>query len=959
MFHKYKYQLIILFLICINKDCFSQISVTGSLTDKIGNKIPGVLIKVTTIDSVFVKGTSTDTSGNFNFSVDGNKNYILKFSYLGYSDKIKIIEVNNESIQLGKIILKETAKNLTEVEVKTTQTRGEQKGDTTSFNSDTFKTNPDATAEDLVKKMPGITSDNNGIKVNGESVQKVLLDGKPFFGDDPNAALKNIPADIIDRVEIFDKMSDQSAFSGFNDGNQQKTINLLSKKGKNVGYFGKVYGGYGADETFDFKNDGRYNAGVTLNSFNVKRRVSLLLLSNNINIQNFSNADITGAMSNTGQNSGRGSSGGGRPGGESSGNLLTAPQNGNNITQSAGLNYSDAWGKKVTASGSYFFNYTDNKNRSDITRNYFSENNLVYKQTNDDQNINQNHRANLRIEYAIDSLNKLTITPSFNFQNNTAKSNLVASNVLNDNKLLSNTNARSSINNIGYDFSNNILYQHKFSKKGRTISLNIGTQLTEKNNDGDYLSINNYGDTSASGLDQIFKTYSNSKKVSGNLSYTEPINKNAQLQISYNPSYTQGSSDKKTNDFDSLTNIYNHFNSALSNKYENIYITQRGGLSYKYQKEKMNFSFGADAQEATLMGQQTYPIAFTINKNFKTILPNAQMNYRFSKSKNLRINYRTSTNVPSISQLQNVIDVSNPLQIKSGNSDLKQTYENSLFARFGGFNSKTSRNAMVFIRGNYINNYLSNATYFLRSDSIIQDFTVKAGSQLTKPINLNGYYTASAFFVYGFPVIKIKSNLNINGGVTYNHIPSLINNEINISNNFAYNGGVFIGSNISKNIDFSLGYNGTYNTITNSVQKQSDNNFVTHATTIKANWLFLNGFVLNTDVVYTLYNGLSQSFNQEYYLWNAYFGYKFLKDKSLEAKISVFDILNQNRSIGRTVTGNYTEDFNTTVLKRYFMFTVTYTFKKFKSGTQPKQEEDLNQMRNMPGMPSRMGGGGF
>jgi hypothetical protein len=397
----------------------------------------------------------------------------------------------------------------------------------------------------------------------------------------------------------------------------------------------------------------------------------------------------------------------------------------------------------------------------------------------------------------------------------------------------------------------------------------------------------------------------------------------------------------------------------LSNKYENIYITQRGGLSYKYQKEKMNFSFGADAQEATLMGQQTYPIAFTINKNFKTILPNAQMNYRFSKSKNLRINYRTSTNVPSISQLQNVIDVSNPLQIKSGNSDLKQTYENSLFARFGGFNSKTSRNAMVFIRGNYINNYLSNATYFLRSDSIIQDFTVKAGSQLTKPINLNGYYTASAFFVYGFPVIKIKSNLNINGGVTYNHIPSLINNEINISNNFAYNGGVFIGSNISKNIDFSLGYNGTYNTITNSVQKQSDNNFVTHATTIKANWLFLNGFVLNTDVVYTLYNGLSQNFDQEYYLWNAYFGYKFLKDKSLEAKISVFDILNQNRSIGRTVTGNYTEDFNTTVLKRYFMFTVTYTFKKFKSGTQPKQEEDLNQMRNMPGMPSRMGGGGF
>lgn len=936
---------------------------SGFLTDKTGNSIPGVIIKVTTTDSLYIGGASSDSIGNFSLSLKPNQKYILKFSYLGYSDRFKTIETLNEPLQVGKIFLKESAKNLSEVVVKTTQARGEQKGDTTSFNSESFKTHPDASAEDLIKKMPGVTSDNNGVKVNGESVQKVLLDGKPFFGDDPNAALKNIPADIIDRVEIFDKMSDQSAFSGFNDGNQQKTINLLTKRGKNVGYFGKVYGGYGTDETFDFKNDGRYNAGATVNSFNVKRRVSLLLLSNNINQQNFSSSDITGAMSNTGQGSGRGGQGGGggsQGGGQGgSGSLLTAPQNGNSATQSAGLNYSDAWGKKVTVSASYFFNYTDNKNHSDITRNYFTENGLVYKQTNDDQTINQNHRANVRFEYALDSLNKITITPSLNYQNNTAKSKLTASNTIFGNKFLSNTNTNSKINNIGYDFSNSILYQHKFAKRGRTVSLNITTQLTEKNNDGTYYSLNNYSDTSTSGLDQTFAAYSNTKKVSGNLSYTEPLNKNAQLQVSYNPSYSDGLSNKKTNDYDTVIHIYDNFNTALSNKYNNVYKTQRSGLSYKYQKEKLNFSIGADAQQAKLTGQQTFPIEVAINKSFETILPNAQMNYKFSKSKNLRINYRTSTNVPSITQLQNVIDVSNPLQIKSGNTDLKQTFENNVFARLGGFNTLTSRNAMVFLSGNYVDNYISNATYILKSDSILQGYATKAGSQLTKPINLNGYYTARAFFVYGFPVVKIKSNVNVNGGVTYNHTPSLINSALNISDNFAYNGGVFIGSNISKNIDFTLGYNGSYNTITNSVQKQSNNNYVTHATTFKINLLFLKGFVLNTDVVYTLYNGLSQSYNQEYYLWNAYLGYKFFKDKSLEAKVSVFDILNQNRSIGRTVTGNYTEDYNTTVLKRYFMFTLTYTFKKFKSGTQPKAEEDHNPMRNMPGMPQRPGGGGF
>ncbi|MDP3557080.1 MAG: TonB-dependent receptor [Bacteroidota bacterium] len=945
MKHKCNFTFLLFLVFCIKG--FSQIKVSGFISDKTGTIIPGAIIKVSTQDSIYVTGTQTDSLGNFILSLKENQKYVFNYSYFGYANRIKLVEIFNEPLQLGKIVLKESAQNLKEVEIKTTQIRGEQKGDTTQFNSDSFKTNPDANAEDLIKKMPGITSDNNGLKVNGETVQKVLVDGKPFFGDDPNATLKNIPADIIDRVEIFDKMSDQSAFSGFNDGNQQKTINLRTKKGKNVGTFGKVYAGYGTDE--------RYNAGAAINNFNVKRRVSLLLLSNNINQQNFSASDITGAMSNTGQSSGRG---GGRGGNSGSSSLLTSPQNGNSTTQSAGLNYSDAWGKKIIVSGSYFYNYTDNLNHSDITRNYFTQNGLVYNQINNDQNINQNHRGNLRLEYAIDSANKLTITPSINYQNNVAKSNLVASNILSDGKFLSNTNTNSTINNIGYDFSNSVLFQHKFSKIGRTISLNISTQLTEKNNDGTYVSINNYGDTTTSGLDQTFAAYSNSKKITGSISYTEPLNKNAQLLFNYNPSYTEALSNKSTSDYDSLMKDYVDFNASLSNKYNNVYQTQRAGLSYKYQKEKLNFTFGADAQQATLEGEQLFPVELKINKSFQTILPNAQLNYKFSKSKNLRINYRTSTNIPSTSQLQNVIDVSNPLQIKDGNSDLKQTFENNLFARFGGFDTKTSRNAMIFIRGNYVDNYISNATYVLRTDSIMQGYTVKAGSQLTKPINLNGYYTASAFFVYGFPVTALKSNLNINGGVTYNHTPSLINNVLNISDNFAYNGGAYIGSNISQNLDFSLGYNGSYNTITNSVQKSSDNNFVTHATTFKINWIFLKGFVLNTDVVYTVYNGLSQSYNQQYYLWNAYAGYKFLKNKSLEAKLSVFDILNQNRSIGRTVTGNYTEDFNTTVLKQYYMFTLTYTFKKFKSGTQPVAEEDPNPMRNMPGMPQRPGGGG-
>ncbi len=929
---------------------WAQVKVSGNVTDKAGGALPGATIKVTDKDSVFITGVITDADGNFTLSLAPDKAYILRFIYLGYADRFKPVPVTNQPVDLGKITLREESRLLKEVEVKTTQTRGEQKGDTTAFNAGAYKTNPDATAEDLVKKMPGVTSDNNGIKVNGENVQKILVDGKPFFGDDPSAALKNLPADIIDKVEVFDKLSDQAQFTGFNDGDQQKTINLVTKKGKNTGQFGKVYGGYGTDD--------RYNAGAALNSFKNKQRISLLLLSNNINQQNFSLADITGAM---GSSASAQSSGGGRNNASSA--LLTAPQNGITATQSAGLNYSDEWSKKMLVSGSYFFNYTDNKNHSDTRRNYFTDNKLVNKQINDNQTFNQNHRFNFRFEYNIDSANKLTIVPSLSYQDNRANSTLIGSNTIFDNINLKSTNTRSGISNGGYDFSNSVLYQHKFHKAGRTISLNLGTQLSERNNNGDYNSQNLEGDSTFTELNQRYSTYGNTKKLSGSLTYTEPLSKYGQLQVSYNPSYTESRSDKKTNDYDPYSTAYDDFNSSLSNKYNNMYMTQRGGLSYKYRKDKLNLSFGADAQQADLSGHQTFPVAFNINQSFQNILPNAMLNYRFSKTKNLRVYYRTSTNIPGMAQLQNVIDISNPLQVKAGNPALKQTFENNLSVRLGGFNPQTSRNAMLFINGNYTDNYISNATSILQNDSVIQDYLVRGGSQLTRPVNLNGYYYLRGFFVYGFPVTAIKSNLNINGGLTYNHTPSLINGRLNYSNSYSSSGGVFIGSNVSEKLDFSLGYTGNYTTVNNSVQKQSDNSYFSHTATLKLNWIFYKGFVFNTELNQTLYNGLTQSFNQQYYLWNAYIGYKFLKNQALEAKVSVFDILNQNRSIGRNITGQYTEDYNTTVLKRYAMFTLTYTLKNFKNGSPPKQDDVLMPGRSFGpgpgnGMPPPPPGGG-
>lgn len=926
------------FILCISFCAYSQnVPVSGVLSDKTG-ALPGAAVAAYTKDSTLVTGTSSDINGNYSLQLPPNKSYILKYSYLGYKDKFRNIDVKTDPVTMNPLVMRDDVKSLNEVTVVGTQTRGEQKGDTTQFNADAFKTHPDATAEDLLKKMPGVTSDNNGITVNGETVKKVLVDGKPFFGDDPNAAIKNLPADIIDKIQVFDKASDQAQFTGFSDGDQQRTINIMTKKGRNVGQFGKIFAGYGTDN--------KYNAGATINSFNNKQRISVLLLSNNINVQNFSIADITGAMGNAGGGGSRGGGGGpggggqgGGPGGGASA-LLTPQQNGITTTQAAGVNYSDSWGKKINVSGSYFFNLSDNKNHSDITRNYFTGNDLVYKQTNESENKNQNHRLNFRFEYNIDSSNKLTIVPSISYQNNNQTSSLAGINTIGEtNTFFSGTNTRSTSNNSGYDFMDNLLYQHKFHKKGRTISFNVSTQLSERNSDGSYNSSNNYGDSTVSGLDQKYTSYNYTKKLAGNISYTEPLGQFSQMMVSYAPSHTESLANKFTNDLDSASDQYTNFNPALSNKYNNIYDVEKGGLSYKYRKDKINLSLGVDGQYSNLHGSEVFPTAYALNRPFTNVLPNAFFNYRFSDSRNLNINYRTTTNIPSISQLQNVLDVSNPLMVKSGNVDLKQTFENNINIRLGGFDKKTSRNIFLLLNGNYTNNYISNGTYILHQDSILQGYRMKAGSQLTKPVNLDGYYTARSFLVYGFPVKALKSNVNLNGGVTFNHTPTIINNALNISNNLAYSGGAYIGSNISQNLDFSLAYNGSYNTVKNSLQKKSDNSYYMQTAVFKINWIFLKGFVLNTDFTNTLYSGLSQSYNQYYFLWNAYLGYKFLKDRSLEAKVSVFDLLNQNRSISRTITGTYTEDSNTTVLKRYFMFTLTYTLKYFKNGSKPPEPE--------------------
>ena len=402
----------------------------------------------------------------------------------------------------------------------------------------------------------------------------------------------------------------------------------------------------------------------------------------------------------------------------------------------------------------------------------------------------------------------------------------------------------------------------------------------------------------------------------------------------YSSSYNTSKSDKETNDRDAAAGQYVDLDTTLSSRYNSRYTTHKGGLGYRYSKGQMNINLGLDAQQSRLAGDQTFPGAFQTDRSFSSVLPSAMLNIRFRQAGNLNINYRASNNAPGISQLQSVPDVSNPLQVTSGNPDLQQTYEHNMRFRYSRTNKATARNLFVVGMLNYTADYISNATLIARQDTVIDGgYRLNAGSQLTRPVNLDNYYSARIFSVYSLPLKAFRSNLNLNGGITYGHTPALINNVLNYSNNTALNGGLYLGSNINQNVDFSVSYNGTYNVVHNTVNKASDNSYYNGNAKLSANIILHNGLVFNTDVTHSMYSGLSESYNLNFLLWNAYVGYKFLRDRSLEVKLSIYDILKQNQSVSRTISDAYSQDTRTNVLQRYGMLTLTYTLRHFRKGS--------------------------
>ncbi|MFL5789431.1 MAG: outer membrane beta-barrel protein [Flavisolibacter sp.] len=938
-------------------------TLTGTIVDQQAKTpLAGATVRISSIhDSTFRINSVTDSLGKFTFSNLAKDTFQLSISFVGYNPVSQMVRIDTTDLNIHISAVPNTSQELATVIVTVNISPVTQKGDTVQINASQYKVNPDASGEDLVKKMPGITIENGQVKAHGENVQKVTIDGRDLFGDDATAALRNLPAEVIDKIQIFDRLSDQAQFTGFDDGNTTKAINVVTKVNMRNGQFGRVFAGYGTDN--------RYNIGGNATIFKGNERISIVGLVNNINQQNFSQQDLLGVTSNAQRGGGgggprgggggprggsgnRGSGGGNQGGGNFGGfgnnaNFLVGQQNGINQTNSFGINYSNILSPKVTLSGSYFFNNTQNTTNEISNVQYFSTKLPNRADTTYSTSNNINHRVNLRLEYKIDSFNQLIVIPNLGFQNNRTDRIRVSNSMFSSGVESNITRNSSTAHTWGNNLNNTLLFRHAFHKRGRTISFNLNTSYNERNGNT-YADADQrfYDSTGVFAADSILKQNTiqdnHGYQLSGNVAYTEPIGANSQLQLNYNPTYSKSMADQEAYRFDNTAGKYSVFDTLLSNKFNNTYQAQNGGIAYRYGNKDNQFSIGASYQHSLLTSDRSFPTALQVNKSFDNILPNAFARFKLSTRSSLRLFYRASINQPSVTQLQDVYDITNRPFITAGNPDLKPQYNNTLSTRYTFTNTAKG---IVFVGNIFMqaaNNYIANGTWVPVRDSMINNkFLIYSGEQLTKPVNMNGYLNLRSFLTFAIPVKFIKSNINFNGGVTYNKLPGILNNVNNISKTLTYTLGTVIGSNISQYVDFTVSYSANINNVKNETDPTLNDNYFQQTAGIFLNLLTKSGWFFQNDLNNQLYSGLTVGFNQNYTIWNISAGKKFFKDQKGELKLTVFDLLKQNRSITRNVTETYIEDVQNQVLKQYFMLTFTYNLRNF--GSAPKASNNRNR----------------
>ena len=906
--------LLMLLMILFSPMAFAQqsgVNVTGSVVEQ-GSDTPieQATVRLLNVkDSAMVRGVVSARNGSFTLKNVKKGSYLLHITFIGYDPLYQPLQITGKKnpVNVGKLELSDGAIELGEAVVIGKAPEVTVRNDTVEYNADSYKVTEGSVLEDLLKKMPGVEVDSEGkITVNGKEVKKVMVDGKEFFSDDPKVASKNLPAKMIDKLQVLDKKSDMAQMTGFDDGEEETVINLTVKPGMKQGWFGNAYGGYGSKD--------RYEGNAMVNRFVNNDQITFMGGANNTNNMGFS--DLASTMF-----SGMGG-GGGRRGGFGAGSGITSSGN-------AGLNFSKEFKPdKLTLGGNTRYSHSDNDARSKSDRQNILpgdsssyDNSEAMSRTKSD-----NFGVDFRLEWKPDTMTQLIFRPSFSLSHS-MNDNFSDATTLDNERDTVNTNKSNNYSESnGYNLNASIDFSRKLNNKGRVFSATLSGGNSDSYSDGmnrsDIVYFNQTDALKNSIIDQRSRYDNKGFNYRAYVSWVEPIGHNNFIQATYSISQRKQEALKNVYNQDA-DGIYNVLDSAYNQSYRNNFISQRASLSFKSQRAKFNYTIGLNL-DPSYSSSENFVGDTTLSKITRKVVnlsPMAQFNYMFDKRTNLRIMYNGRTSQPSMTQLQPVADISDPTNITIGNPDLNPRYTNNVFIRFQQFTPEKQRAFMIMANGSYIINDIVSYT----------SYNQETGVKTTTYKNVNGNYSGNVRMMLNTPLKNKKFSINSMTMASFANSNGYINEEKNTNLNLILSerGGIDFRSSY---LDLGVNGNIRYNATSNSLQKENNQNTFNYGaggyTTI---YLPLN-FKIESDVNWSTNSGYGDGFKQNEVLWNASASKSFLKNNQGTLRFKIYDILQQRSNISRSVTASYIQDSEYNTLGSYFMVHFIYRFSIFKGG---------------------------
>ncbi|MBA3673590.1 MAG: TonB-dependent receptor [Chitinophagaceae bacterium] len=877
-----------------------------------------VVALLTPKDSILYKFTRSNAEGKYILKNVKQGEYILMTTHPYFADLVDNVVIKND-INMPELALISKAKLMQEIIIKTGSPM-KIRGDTTVYTADSFKVSDNANVEELLKKLPGIQVDKDGkIKAMGETVQKVLVDGEEFFGDDPGMAVKNLRADAVKEVQVFDKKSDQAEFTGIDDGKTQKTINLKLKEDKKTGYFGKIDAAGGLIKNID----PRYNDNILLSSFKGKRKLSAFLLNGNTGQDGLSWQDEQKYGGSDNMTMSMDDEGGVMMmwrGGTSDDEPYLDPQNGFITNVNAGVQYSNKWNDKHTLNLSPKYNSQNYDNHKQTFSQTQVTDSVLNEFSDGVTNINRhNFKTRATYDIKLDSNSTLKLTTSANFYSTESEEARSSNTTGKFGTLKNSSNRVLQTNNDKNALSGNLLFKQKFKKARRTISLSADWNSINTDGKNFLKSINqSYSGVNPSINQQLnqMKDYDlSTTNLSSKFIYTEPLSKEYSLEVGYQLAYNYGNNNQLTYSYSPASGKYDLSVDSLSNQFKQNIIQNIPSAKINFANKKLKINAGSgfgftNFQLKDLTFNKDY------NRNYVNFFPTANITYTYKPNHSIRFNYNGNTRQPTINQLQPLRNNNDYFNEYIGNPDLKPSFSNS-------FN--LSHNSYNFLKDLYT--YISlNARVTSNSITNNRTIDINSGKIISQPVNTKGNISLNLWSGGGFKIKKLDTRVNLNPNISYNKYADVINSKISFSR--VLNSGLSVGLSKSKEkkYDISLNNNFSYNSNTTS---QNDTRIHYNINTLNVNSTFYIDTVWAIITDYQFYSRqktLQFNTGLNTHLLNARLQRTFKKDE-FTAYISVRDLLNQNVGIQRNLYGNtYSEVINDR-LKRYFLVGFTWNFK--------------------------------